>query len=144
MSDVPKSGFLYKRRNRFPRKFLHISIASLPFGPIANLVPTVPRVRGNAIDMFSLWIVIFLVFTGSWQKRWFTIEQAGNQYVMKYYKKEEDAGTETIPQGVCELETVNKFEITDGMICFEAFQVGVSYTQAKSKSFVYVSFSYFI
>ena len=63
---------------------------------------------------------------------------------MKYYKKEEDAGTETIPQGVCELETVNKFEITDGMICFEAFQVGVSYTQAKSKSFVYVSFSYFI
>ena len=62
--------------------------------------------------------------TGIWQKRWFTIEQAGNQYVMKYFKKEEDAGNESaMPQGVCELETVNKFEITDGMICFEAFQV---------------------
>ena len=37
---------------------------------------------------------------------------------------EADAANEdVIPVGVCELETVNKFECKDGMITFEAFQI---------------------
>ena len=42
---------------------------------------------------------------------------------MQYYLKEEDATNEDIiPIGVCELEPVNKFELKDGIISFEAFQ----------------------
>ena len=42
---------------------------------------------------------------------------------MQYFLKEEDATNEDIiPIGVCELETVNKFELKDGIISFEAFQ----------------------
>ncbi|QDZ21438.1 PH domain-containing protein [Chloropicon primus] len=79
MSENTKSGFLFKRRNKFPR---------------------------------------------SWQKRYFTIVQAGSQYVLQYYFKEEDASNEEVlPVGVCELETVNKFEMKDGIISFEAFQI---------------------
>ena len=49
--------------------------------------------------------------------------QAGNQFVLQYYKAEEDAANEEIlPLGVCELETVNKFELKDGILAFEAFQ----------------------